>query len=63
MERCHECNKKALVIVTCRCGEKFCLKHRHSESHKCTYNYSESAKEILNKKLYKIETDKITNRI
>ena len=60
---CHQCNKKSLTVIICKCGNHYCLKHRYAESHECTFDYKESAKEMLNKKLYKIEADKMANRI
>lgn len=63
MDRCKECNKKTLVLATCKCGEKFCLKHRYPETHTCMFDHKTTAKEILNKQLYKVQADKVINRI
>jgi len=33
--------------VTCRCGFKYCAKHRTPESHECTYNYQAAFQQKL----------------
>jgi len=49
---CHEgCNKKLkLTDMTCRCGKRFCPKHRYAEEHNCSFNYQETARQQLAKK-------------
>ena len=49
--RCaHEgCRRKlGLVPFTCRCNKDFCVEHRCSDSHSCTFDYkAEQKKELL----------------
>lgn len=35
MELCYKCNKKKMVLVSCSCGYKFCLKHHTPTAHNC----------------------------
>ncbi len=36
MDRCSYCNKKLkLIVFDCKCGGKFCSKHRYMNSHEC----------------------------
>lgn len=38
--RCFCCGKKTgLVKFECKCGEVFCMKHRHPEDHACTFDH------------------------
>mgnify|MGYP006098961945 CR=1 FL=1 len=62
--KCHfcECKKKIkLTDIECKCGFKYCLKHRMPESHNCSFNYKEEAGKILSDKLMtqKTVSDKI----
>ena len=59
MIKCFECNKKSLIILQCRCGHKFCLKHRCPELHNCTFNYKKIGKEELEKNNPKIQKKKL----
>ena len=44
------------LIGKCKCGKVFCLKHRHSEEHNCSYNYQNE----INKEKF-IENNKCVN--
>jgi len=47
---CMKCNKKLYTMeFKCKCNEYFCIKHRYSDSHNCTYDYKNSNKEYLKK--------------
>lgn len=39
----NNCLKKLSITeamtCSCKCGNTYCLLHRHSESHECNYNY------------------------
>jgi predicted nucleic acid binding AN1-type Zn finger protein len=38
-----KCNKKLSLIdkqIKCKCNNVFCVKHRLSENHNCSYDYS-----------------------
>ena len=52
--RCAHCNKKAgLTAIECRCGIKYCSKHRYAEDHACTYDYKGNARKELEDKMKK----------
>ena len=38
-QKCILCKKKQFIINSCRCGQIFCLKHRHPESHNCSFDF------------------------
>ena len=38
-QKCFCCKKKSLIMIKCKCGNSFCLKHKYPESHNCTINY------------------------
>lgn len=48
--------------IKCKCNNLFCIKHKLSEDHKCTYNYKlygrekliENNPRIINNKIIKI---------
>ena len=45
---CFHCSKKiGLLGVKCRCGQYFCIKHRHMEDHGCNFDYKTHMKGIL----------------
>lgn len=43
------CRRKlGIVPFTCRCNKDFCIEHRASDSHACTFDYrAEHKKELL----------------
>jgi hypothetical protein len=52
IEYCSHLNCKRKLKITafpCRCGKKFCDKHRVAEDHKCTFDFKEDFKKVLNK--------------
>lgn len=57
INRCQfdSCKKKLSItesITKCKCNMMFCLNHRQSSKHKCTFNYkTEASKNIENKLL------------
>ena len=51
---CYICNQEIIseldrIINSCRCGNKFCYKHKYPEDHKCTYAYKAEEREKLKK--------------
>jgi len=57
--RCAACRKKlGPVAIACRCGKKYCAKHRIK--HDCKYDYKARQKERLAKANPLIEFNKIT---
>lgn len=49
--RCFQCNKKVPISfrMKCRCGEMFCMTHRHSFDHNCQADHSTEYREKLRK--------------
>ena len=49
--RCNDCRKRLNItnMFMCRCEQKFCAKHRHAESHSCTYDYKSDGRKYLEK--------------
>jgi hypothetical protein len=46
--RCFQCKKKVgLTGFECKCGYTFCSGHRHSDQHKCDYDYKTEALDKL----------------
>lgn len=41
--------KLSLVDQECRCGIKFCAKHRLPENHNCSFDFKEEGRRILMK--------------
>jgi predicted nucleic acid binding AN1-type Zn finger protein len=55
--RCFKCNKKIKIMAfDCRCGNKYCSRHRLPEDHMCSFDY-----ELLGKKIIKEKNPIITN--
>jgi len=54
--KCFKCRKKHMVIVTCRCGHKFCTAHLNGETHNCSFKYTKPkvGEKIDSNKLMKI---------
>lgn len=54
--KCFKCRKKHMVIVTCRCGHKFCTTHLNGETHDCSFEYTKHkvGERIDSNKLVKI---------
>ena len=62
MERCNfkNCNKKLPLSSTkCRCGQRFCSKHRLPEIHDCSYDYKSEYKDRLKQQNPTIKAVKI----
>jgi predicted nucleic acid binding AN1-type Zn finger protein len=61
--RCPICNKKlSLVAVRCRCGHRFCQKHRLAELHACSFDFKKEGRTYLSKTVVKcdgVKVDKI----
>ena len=62
--RCKICNKRVgLLGFTCKCDGLFCAQHRHAEQHNCQFDFREKGLNILEKKLVKVDGDKVHNRL
>ena len=60
MARCSFCNKKMGIIeFDCKCEKQFCVKCRHPQDHKCTYDYKNEQKIKLSKDLVNMTPEKI----
>lgn len=58
--RCAECRKKTGMLgFTCRCGQIFCAVHRHSDMHKCNFDYESHGKAIIAKNNEAVIADKL----
>ena len=36
-QKCFYCRKKSLIMIKCKCGNLFCIKHKCPESHNCSF--------------------------
>lgn len=45
---CSKCKKETLILIDCRCGKSYCMKHK--DKHKCHFDYHQNEKERLEKK-------------
>jgi len=51
LNKCGKCNKKlGLTDIRCRCGLKFCPKHRYSDQHDCSFDYKTHGRKQLEEK-------------
>jgi hypothetical protein len=56
-----ECKTKlGMLGFDCRCGYKFCSKHRHINDHKCSFDHISFDKDILRKRNTGFKSDKIS---
>lgn len=57
------CGKRlSLLDITCKCEQKFCMKHRHPEEHSCDYDFKSEGREKLerdNKAVLGIKLERI----
>ena len=56
MDICYKCKKKEIILISCRCQQKFCMKHKDDIKHNCTFDYHQNEKEKLDKKKIKFNT-------
>lgn len=48
--RCIECKRRVgLTGFVCKCGDVFCAKHRHADSHACTFDHRSAERALLAK--------------
>ena len=58
--RCSVCNKKVgLTGFSCKCGEILCGKHRHADSHACTFDHRGAERELLTRQNPVIKGEKL----
>jgi hypothetical protein len=55
------CNKKLTLTnnFECHCKNFYCIKHKFSLDHNCTFDYKNKQRNILEKTLIKVTADKI----
>jgi hypothetical protein len=58
-EFCGHCGKKAYLMLDCKCGGYYCLKHLDFLKHKCTFDYQGEAREQLKKQNPKVVASKV----
>ena len=63
-KRCpfESCGKKLNLVdstTICKCSLSFCSKHRHSEDHKCTFDYKAKGQRDLSNSLVKAIGQKV----
>ena len=61
--KCHFCNRKLNLInqFECKCNYIFCINHKSSFDHNCTFNYKEYERNIIKKNNPVIVAKKINN--
>jgi hypothetical protein len=48
VNRCNVCRKRVgLTGFRCRCEKLFCPRHRHSETHDCSFDYKTTGREEI----------------
>ncbi len=67
MTTCSFCNHRlSLVEATigkCKCNHVFCTKHRAVENHECTFDFHETYKKEMEKKLPELKMPKYATGI
>lgn len=55
------CNKKLTLTnnFNCQCGNFYCIRHKFSFDHDCKFDYKNKQREILQKNLIKVVSDKV----
>ncbi|KII73403.1 Zinc finger A20 and AN1 domain-containing stress-associated protein 9 [Thelohanellus kitauei] len=56
---CHDCGKKILTSIKCKCDHYYCFTHRLPENHHCTFDFKKSGREKLDKENPVIVSEKI----
>jgi len=59
--RCWECRKRVgLLGFDCRCGYVFCAVHRHTDQHRCDFDYRAHHQKILEENNPQVVAEKIS---
>lgn len=53
MDKCDYCKKEKMILITCRCNKKFCIKHKDENNHNCAYDYKKHGKEEMSSRIVK----------
>lgn len=60
MTKCDKCKKSTAVMAFhCKCGGRFCIKHRYPETHCCTFDHKSEGKSNISANNPKIVAKKI----
>ena len=65
-KRCHHAECKTRLMLSdmqCKCGWRFCMKHRHAEEHKCTFQYRQVATTHLSSSLAKCVASSLRDKL
>ena len=58
--RCGVCRRKiTMTYIECKCGKKFCGRHRYPEEHDCTYDHKREREEKILKENPVIKKQKL----
>ena len=66
MKRCHHAECKTRLMLSdmhCKCGWRFCMKHRHAEEHNCTFQYKQVATAHLSSSLAKCVASSLKDKL
>ena len=66
MKRCHHAECKTRLMLSdmpCKCGWRFCMKHRHAEEHKCSFQYKQVATAHLSSSLAKCVASSLRDKL
>lgn len=59
-----ECKRKLMLTdITCKCEKRYCISHRHPETHSCKFDYKTSGLAHLSTILVKTVGDRLKERI
>jgi len=57
---CEGCKVRLLLTdITCKCGTRFCSKHRFADDHKCGFDYKAAGVAQLEASLVKVDGAKM----
>jgi hypothetical protein len=56
--RCDFCNRRVAIsaVITCRCGQELCTRHRHADAHACKYDYRTTERQRAQKEVESLGT-------
>ena len=58
--KCHTCSVHlGIVAIKCKCKNPYCYRHIQPEKHDCKFDFKTENKELLEKKLIKVEPQKV----
>ena len=59
-----DCKRKLMLTdIMCKCDKRYCINHRHPESHSCSFDYKASGIAHLSTLLVKANGDRLKERI